>query len=893
MGFLSVVQSIRTRDLPLLGQVARLDVETGAAGPVLVIHDPATGQLGRADLGSAVLTPSAFRLQTVGRAGDMVALAIGDQTRGVDAGTLARLITEDGSATAYLDGVAFAGNLVALHHARLDGQGWLFAAATYGSGVTALRTGGGSPVSAGSVADAPDLYLSGVVALDSLSLGGRHFLVAASMRENGLSVIEIGATGALIPRGGSGAERNLPVDRPQALATAELDGRGYVLMGSFGSGSLSVFEMHADGRLEFADQINDSLATRFAGLAALDTVNVGGGVLVAAGGNDGGVSLLQMLPGGRLIHRETLIDGSGTALSGIRQLRFITDGARVELWALASGGGDDGGLTRLALDVAALGPVLSATGPGGDLRGTAGADIVIDGPGADRLWGGAGADVFVFSPDARPDTVADFNRFEDRIDLGAFAGLAGSLAGPAAIALSPITGGAVLRWGAEELRVLSHDGASLRWSDLADVLVLGTDRAAMPAIGPTVGDAGDNRFGWADGPDTIDGGGGIDCMSYASAPMAAVVDLDGVWINDLAARGDVLRNIEALEGTAFDDRLRGDSGANTLTGLAGNDRLTGGHGNDWLQPGAGNDTVDGEHGTDTVSYVDSAAGVQIDLAAGTAVSGADTDRLISIENVTGSIHADLITGDDGANRIRALGHYDWMIGSGGADSYDGGTGRDMISYIFAPGPVTVNLGTGRGLAGQAAGDSYVSVERVTGSSYADHLYGGPDDEDFRGVGGYDWFIGSGGKDRYDGGAGQDTVAYWYSPTGVVASLALGRGSAGDAARDHYTSIENLTGSSHGDRLTGDAGRNVLRGLYGADTLIGGNGGDRLEGGASDDHLDGGWGWDYAIYAGNHGAYAVSTLGAITTVSHIDGGRDGTDTLVNIEVIQFADGLIYL
>jgi Ca2+-binding RTX toxin-like protein len=208
--------------------------------------------------------------------------------------------------------------------------------------------------------------------------------------------------------------------------------------------------------------------------------------------------------------------------------------------------------------------------------------------------------------------------------------------------------------------------------------------------------------------------------------------------------------------------------------------------------------------------------------------------------------------------------------------------------------VTVNLATGRGLAGIAAGDTYVSVERITGSGHADLIYGGSGEEDFRGVGGYDWFIGStGGKDRYDGGSGLDTVAYWYSATGVVANLALGRGSAGDAARDLYTSIENLTGSSHGDHLTGDNGRNVLRGLYGEDTLIGGGGVDRLEGGASDDYLDGGWGWDYAIYGGNRSAYTVSTAGDVTTVSRIGGGGDGTDTLVNIEAIQFADILIYI
>jgi Ca2+-binding RTX toxin-like protein len=899
MGLLSMVQSIWTRDLPVLGQVARLDVETGSAGPALVIHDPATGRLARASLGAGfsagALALPAFRSEAAGGAGDMVTLTIGGRARGIDAATLARLGATDGSATAYLDGIAFAGNSVALHHVRIDGQGWLFAAPGNGSGITAFRTGsgpltvaGGDTLAvAGSVADTPGLYLSGIVALDSLSLGGRHFLVAASQRENGLGVIEIGATGTLTPRGGPGADRQLPVDRPQALVTAELDGRGYVLMGSFGSGSVSVFELLADGRLVFADQVNDSLSTRFGGLAALDAVSLGGRVLVAAAGNDGGVSLFQLLPGGRLIHRETVIDGTGSALAGITQLRFVSDGGKVELWALATG---DGGLTRLALDVAALGPVLHAGAAGGNLRGTAGADILVDGAGSDRMWGGAGADVFVFSPDARPDTVSDFNRFEDRIDLGAFPALTGA----AHVAISAVTGGAVMRWDNEELRVLSHDGASLRWPDLAGLLILATDRVAPAPPGPVAGDAGNNRFEWSDGPDTIDGGAGIDCMSYATAPMAAVADLEGAWINDMAAFGDVLRNIESLEGSAFDDRLRGDRGANTLTGFAGNDRLMGGHGNDWLLPGAGNDTVDGEHGSDTVSYAGSAAAVRVDLAAGTAISGGDSDRLISIENVTGSAYADVITGDDGANRIRGLGDYDWMIGSAGADSYDGGNGRDMVSYVYAPGAVTVNLATGRGLAGIAAGDTYVSVERITGSGHADLIYGGSGEEDFRGVGGYDWFIGStGGKDRYDGGSGLDTVAYWYSATGVVANLALGRGSAGDAARDLYTSIENLTGSSHGDHLTGDNGRNVLRGLYGEDTLIGGGGVDRLEGGASDDYLDGGWGWDYAIYGGNRSAYTVSTAGDVTTVSRIGGGGDGTDTLVNIEAIQFADILIYI
>ncbi|WP_417525603.1 M64 family metallopeptidase [Marinovum sp.] len=331
----------------------------------------------------------------------------------------------------------------------------------------------------------------------------------------------------------------------------------------------------------------------------------------------------------------------------------------------------------------------------------------------------------------------------------------------------------------------------------------------------------------------------------------------------------------------------------TTDGTVAGEMIRGSGGNDFFTPGAGSDVVDGEGGIDAVSYVDLAQGVTVNLLARTAVSAGETDTLRSIENVTGSIFGDFIRGDDGANRIRGLGDYDWLVGSGGADYFDGGTGRDMISYVYAGSGVTVDLGAGRGTAGQAAGDRYVSIERVTGSIYDDLFSGASGEEDFRGLGGYDWFVGSaGGKDRYDGGSGRDTVAYSAASAAVEASLLLGRGIGGDAARDLYTSIENLTGSSFDDALTGDNGRNVLRGLYGEDTLLGNGGVDYLTGGGNDDVLDGGSGWDVAVFERSRGDYDITTAGAVTTVSARYGG-EGTDTLNNIEALQFADEMVFL
>jgi len=391
-------------------------------------------------------------------------------------------------------------------------------------------------------------------------------------------------------------------------------------------------------------------------------------------------------------------------------------------------------------------------------------------------------------------------------------------------------------------------------------------------------------------------GAGIDTIDLSTGSGGAVASLRPGFISriDVAEDTGILAAgtfsinygsvFERLIGTGFDDRLEGNEIANLLRGAAGNDIIT---------PGLGSDTIEGGAGTDTANFVDATLSVIADLRAGTATSGADINTLMDVENITGSIFGDYIVTDDAVNRIRSLGDYDWLVGSAGADYFDGGNGRDMISYVFAGEGVTVDLGAGRGTGGQAAGDRYVSIERFTGSIYNDLTYGSDGADDFRGLGGYDWFVGSGGgKDRYDGGSGKDTVAYSVATSGVNASLLLGRGSGGDAARDLYDSIENLTGSSYADMLTGDNGRNVLRGLYGEDVLLGNGGVDYLTGGGSDDILNGGAGFDYAVYAGNRADYTVNQSGPGTTVRH-DAGSDGTDSLFEIEAIRFADDILFL
>ena len=94
-------------------------------------------------------------------------------------------------------------------------------------------------------------------------------------------------------------------------------------------------------------------------------------------------------------------------------------------------------------------------------------------------------------------------------------------------------------------------------------------------------------------------------------------------------------------------------------------------------------------------------------------------------------------------------------------------------------------------------------------------------------------------------------------------------------------IENFVGSDGDDDITGNDAANYLRGMRGNDTLQG-NGGD--------DTIDGGAGLDTVTYDGLFAEYLL-TLNPDGTVTVEDAPGftvDGTDLLVDIEYVQFAD-----
>ncbi len=396
------------------------------------------------------------------------------------------------------------------------------------------------------------------------------------------------------------------------------------------------------------------------------------------------------------------------------------------------------------------------------LYGEAGADRLYGSGGNDVLEGGAGADML--HGEGGDDTVS-YRRSNAgvQVDLGSGAVSGGHAAGDTLRSIENVIGSA-------------HDDALQG--------AAGANRLA--------GAGGDDTLEGGDGVDTLDGGAGTDTVSYAGSDAPVQVNLGNGAVSGGHAAGDTLNSIENVIGSAYDDELRGDAGANRLTGEAGADRLYGSGGHDVLAGGAGDDVLHGQGG------------------------------------------ADVLQGGAGDDELHGQGWNDLIEGGAGADTLDGGAGSDTVSYRSSNAAVQVDLGTGTVSGGHATGDTLSRIENVTGSRHDDELQGAAGANRLAGAGGNDTLEGGAGADTLDGGAGSDTVSYRSSNAAVQVDLGTGTVSGGHAAGDTFSGIENLIGSAHGDALQGAAGDNWLVGGGGDDTLEGGDGADTLDGGAGAD-----------------------------------------------------------
>jgi uncharacterized delta-60 repeat protein len=267
---------------------------------------------------------------------------------------------------------------------------------------------------------------------------------------------------------------------------------------------------------------------------------------------------------------------------------------------------------------------------------------------------------------------------------------------------------------------------------------------------------------------------------------------------------------------------------------------------------------DYEHPTD--AGVDNVYDVTVQVSDGLLT---DTqDIAVTVTNVS----PETLTGDGGDNLFLA---------SADHEAFFGQVGSDTVSYELAGAAVTASLLKPKGNTGDAAGDTYNSIENLTGSAFNDKLIGND---------GNNVLEGRAGADQLDGGKGVNTASYEHS-SGVTADLTNPANNTGDAAGDTYKNIQNLLGSHFDDRLVGDGSNNVLTGGDGNDTLIGNGGKDTLIGGLGADTLNGGSGQDRFVYMSP--SEGGNTLQGFDTIQ----GFNIKDDTIAISASGFGGGLV--
>ncbi len=397
-----------------------------------------------------------------------------------------------------------------------------------------------------------------------------------------------------------------------------------------------------------------------------------------------------------------------------------------------------------------------AGGAGNDmLDGGAGNDLLQGGAGNDTLKGGAGNDVL--EGDAGSDTV-------DLSDKTA--GITLNLADTSkydADGTANATGAYV--------RAQIGSGGSVEYDYIKEIenIIGGSGNDTL------TGDSGANVIEGGGGKDTLTGGAGNDTLSFASATVGYEVDLGRGQTINLSSGTTIAADLTGFTifssnpgnsntiGTSdqhiwlyqktdnsytlgFDD-----SGtAPSLTGIkAGTSGI-------WL--GQINST-----GTGLVAGFDAGLqlgtpnlGTPLTLKAGTYF--APEDSISGFENVIGG------AGDD------------TLIQAAGSNVFDGGAGRDTISYEGSSSVVQADLSAGNTEKYRFDGTNWVKGTSTNAGTHIRVEHGASEYdyianvENVIGGSGDDVFVAAAGANQFIGGAGNDTVSYANSGSGVTVSL---------------------------------------------------------------------------------------------------------------------------
>ncbi len=264
--------------------------------------------------------------------------------------------------------------------------------------------------------------------------------------------------------------------------------------------------------------------------------------------------------------------------------------------------------------------------------------------------------------------------------------------------------------------------------------------------------------------------------------------------------------------------------------------------------------------------------------------------------------------------------YAWVLSdTPGDDVFQGIGDADYVGYQNAKHGVTVDLSlTGPQDTGSGR-DTFIGIENLSGSDYADvlrgddgknQIEGGRGNDVIDGRGGDDLLVGGDGDDEIHGGAGNDRILggpghnRLFGDAGDDTFLSNGDGDVIDGG-EGFDSFQLFSDGPLTTPLTIDLRRTDaqeiqpgvhvtlisierLEGSKYADKFIGNDADNVFAGGGGDDDLDGGAGIDRVIFYGNRRDFTIAIKNGVWTVTNT-GAYPGVATLHNIEFIDFTDG----
>ncbi|WP_224816816.1 calcium-binding protein [Hasllibacter sp. MH4015] len=555
------------------------------------------------------------------------------------------------------------------------GTGTIYMADTGTGTIRGFELGtGGSMSEALSVTDTAQTYAAEVMAINSVHVGGRDYIISASQTERGVSAYWIDGN-TLSNTGNAGVSEGLGIMTPTAMEVVEINGRSFIILasapndGQGQSGAITVIEVAVDGSLVDTDHVMDTTTTHFGQVQSLEVIEADGRTYVIAGGGDDGLTLFVLLPHGRLQFLSTIADTPGAGLENVSAMAAHHENGQLHMYVSSE---IAGGVTQITADVSGHGMMIQGDHNGGtitggalddiliggaqndNILGGAGDDLIEDGLGVDTLHGGSGADIFILRSDFTHDVIADFEVGSDRIDLSSWP----MLYDLSAIGYTATATGAILDWRGETLEIITENATTLSFSDVLNAILEAPDR--VPDF---------SSFGGNDGDQLIEGTA-IDDAVAAGAGADTVLTGAGADFVSGGAGNDL------IEGGGQNDTIYGDDGHDIIRGNLGNDLLYGGEGRDTILGDNRNDTIFGENGNDVLR-----GGNGDDVVDG----GAGEDRLFGADN------EDTIFGGDGNDLIRAGAQSDvayggagddFIVGGGGFDTLQGGEGNDTLQGNF-------------------------------------------------------------------------------------------------------------------------------------------------------------------------------------------------------------------